>query len=507
MSYLAIDRANQCIDGIKASSLYASGDATMKQLLGEAYCMRAYWYFLLCNYWGDVPLALSASKSGMDLNTPKVNKDTIYSQLIRDLISSEENMQWAEKLNGGIERMNREFALGMIARLSLFRAGYSMQADGTMKRESDYLKYYEIAKKYSQKLIDLKDRPLNSSFSQIFLNECQFSAPVNDEVLYEVGFVAGGGGDVGWCIGLSVSSNTSNNSGGLYGNGGSYVYFPASYYNSFNPKDLRLPTTCSLIAYGNDANSTTYYQTILSPTTINPGKWCRLWLKPAPGNASTKGTGINWPLMRYSDILLMLAEAENALNGPTQIAKDALKRVRNRAFAVADRPELVENYVEALTSSDAFFKAIVNERAWEFGGECMRKFDLVRWNLYGPKIVETKNILTQMGQAGVNNVANDYSNVADALYYKSVDGVIQFYNTPFQRVDAATVPAGYTSIKWSKAFMKDATTVADYINWCWRGYTDNTGVSAVPYLLPIHQDIINASNGVLTNTGYGLTIQ
>ena len=49
-SFKAIDFANQCIEGIENSPMYQSGDKDMKQLHGEAYCLRAYWYFLMCNF-------------------------------------------------------------------------------------------------------------------------------------------------------------------------------------------------------------------------------------------------------------------------------------------------------------------------------------------------------------------------------------------------------------------------------------------------------------------------
>jgi starch-binding outer membrane protein, SusD/RagB family len=511
--YLAIDRANQCIEGIEASDLYADGNANMKQMLGEAYCLRAYWYFLLCNYWGDVPLALKASTADMDLNTPRVDKNSIYTILIQDLIDHEADMKWASDLT--IERMNRDFALGLIARLALFRAGYSMQEDGTMARKDDYLDYYQIAKTYCQKLISLKDRELNSSFEQIFLNECQLTLPeADDDVLFEVAYVANNGGDVGWCIGIPVES-------GEYGIGSTYVHFPLSYYYSFDQADLRLPVTCSLTGYYEYNSSTDYKQKLLGPTSIAPGKWCRAWLPSSPGSTSSKGTGINWPLMRYSDVILMLAEADNEINdGPTDLAKNALKRVRNRAFASDDRAEKVEAYVDALTSKDDFFNAIVNERAWEFGGECLRKFDLVRWNIFGKKVVETKTALINMGYSGRGLSGYvDYDGLADVIYYRIEDGAVVYYNTPYQRTtDVLTTtdvddeyddtPTGYYhKMSWTKALAATDTTVSDYLKYMYRGYTDETGTSAVPYLLPIHQDIINASDGVLTNDGYGLNAQ
>ena len=88
--------------------------------------------------------------------------------------------------------------------------------------------------------------------------------------------------------------------------------------------------------------------------------------------------------MRYADVLLMYAEAANENHdGPTTEAKDALKQVRKRAFAEKDHAEKVEAYVDALGTKEDFFNAIVQERAWEFGGEKHRRYDLARWNLYG----------------------------------------------------------------------------------------------------------------------------
>jgi starch-binding outer membrane protein, SusD/RagB family len=555
MCYLAIDRANQCIEGISASDLYKAGDESMKQLLGEAYCMRAYWYYLLINFYGDVPAALEASKADMQLDNPRTDKNIIYTELIQNLIDHEADMKWAEDLDGGIERMNREFALGMIARLSLFRAGYSMQSNGTMQRDSDEvcLEYYQKAKDACQKLISLKDRELNSSFKQIFLNECQYLSPENDDILYEVAFVQSKGGDVGWCIGVSTES-------GDLGSGSSYVQFPGTYYYSFDEKDTRFPVTCAQYKY-TDVVGSTCYEDAQSFNGTTPGKWSRAWSTADLGSSSTKGTGINWPVMRYSDILLMLAEAENELNGPTTVAVNALKRVRNRAFEATDRSEKVEAYVDsvAATGTDAFFNAIVDERAWEFGGECLRRFDLIRWNLYGPKIIAVKQGLISMGLAAnailpgdsilenykdengvvgapsfyTTEVYNKYANYANKLYYRkllagSVDNVngttLEWYNTHWKVAAPAiynattnTNPEGYTALTWASSGVKvtgdTLVAPADWVKRSYRGYTVGTSTSQintmtdaltypVPYLLPIGSTVINASE-VLTNDGYG----
>jgi len=537
-NYLAIDRANQCIEGIQKSAL--ANNADMKMMLGESYCLRAYRYFLLCNIWGDVPYFRKAATAGMQLDVPKTDKNIIYSGMIQDLVNCEPDMYFANEYPDGIERMNREFAIGMISRLALFRAGYGTTQSGVMKLADDYLNvsandslavkytingvakvartsadYYQLAEDYAQKLMSLRDRPLNPSFATVFMNENLWIKPINDDVLYEVAFGAtNGGGDVGWCIGVPVYSSSK-------GTTTIQVGLTPNYYYSFDQSDTRRDATISKIAYNSETD-----QAATPITALYCNKWCRLYLPNSPGSASSKGTGINWPLMRYSDILLMLAEAENQLHGPTQLAKDMLTRVRTRAFSSADYPVKVVGYVNGLTTKDAFFTAIVNERAWEFGGECMRKFDLGRWNIYGKKIIETKTILDNMGKAalGLDQANPDvikYANYADVLYYQKPNGVVTFLNTYYKPTTVPTVVAladlgkpgnekSYATIGWNNQLYASVTTngvttyqSANFTTYCWRGYKDPTGVAAVPFLLPIPSQTV-ATSKYLNNNGYGL---
>jgi hypothetical protein len=540
-NFLVIDRANQCIEGIQASAVANEPDA--KMMLGEAYCLRAYRYFLLCNFWGDVPYFRESAKEGIELDRPKTDKNIIYSGLIQDLVDAEENMYFSDEFSDGIERMNRDFALGFIARLALFRAGYGMTKEGVMKRADDYAdisdnaelavtytyngqtktartsqEYYRLAKDYCEKLISLRPRELVSDFAKIFRDECEFIKTPNSEVLFEVAFGdSNSGGDVGWCVGQIVNSSYKGSTTIQLG-------LCPSYYYSFDHRDSRRTVTCALTRYASDDEK-------FIPGSIRElatNKWSRLLLTTDPGSASSKSTGINWPLMRYSDILLMLAEAENELNGPTATAKEALAKVRRRAFPAQYHGEAVNDYLNRLGSKQDFFEAVVNERAWEFGGECMRKFDLVRWNNYGKKIIETKNTIDLMGQAALGiNLDNpevaQYASLSDILYYQKPPGGLfilnDYYkpdNVPALTTDAANLGKPgyedyYATTNWTKDLYKkvDGTNgapatyeSADYTVRCWRGYKDPTGQSAVPYLLPIDVTTLGASK-VLTNDGYG----
>ena len=103
-------------------------------------------------------------------------------------------------------------------------------------------------------------------------------------------------------------------------------------------------------------------------------------------------TDANYPFLRYADVLLILAEASNELNGPTQEAVDALNMVRTRNNAT---PRAYEQFEEGSTvrvdgvsipvSPKATLRSsIIEERAMELALEGDRRWDLIRWGIYLP---------------------------------------------------------------------------------------------------------------------------
>lgn len=583
----AIERANQVRAGVDASAIGSTDE--MQQIKGEATCLKGYRYYLMCNFFGDVPYYDVAAKWGDEIDKPRTDKNVIYSRVLQQLVDIEPNMKWSDVNTGGIERMNRDFAIGLIARLALFRAGYGMTKDGTMKRADDYLdvtadsltvtykdvngvektaqtytQYYQMAKDYCQKLIQLKPRTLYANFEQSFINEMNYTCENNAEVLYEVAFVQNYGGDIGWSFGVPNTGTCAN------GNTTAQVAMTPTYYMSFADNDARRDVCVAKYQHVQDT-----VQAVAS-TGLYAGKWDRARAGKDLGSGSSKGTGINFPLMRYSDVLLMLAEAENELNGPTTLAKEMLTTVRARAFANSDTyADDVTNYVNNLNSKDDFFNAIVNERAWEFGSEALRKFDLVRWNLYAKKIEEAMRTALCWGIACNEDLMNDptvlanypdavkYTTWANKLWYAKVGksnlkSDIKWYNEKYKCTeDDATMTAnGWQSVNWGSNMLKrtrtyiyggvdygtatpvkvlnadgsatytlgtapntkvitvaegedtgitrkDVYTASDYFTRLYRGYSNGalTGSGVVPYLLPITTETISASS-VLNNDGY-----
>jgi hypothetical protein len=209
-------------------------------------------------------------------------------------------------------------------------------------------------------------------------------------------------------------------------------------------------------------------------------------------------------MLRYSDVILMLAEAENELNGPTAVAQDALKRVRQRAFAEADWNIKVDQYVSSVAESkEAFFNAIVNERAWEFGGEMIRKYELIRWNLYYQKVKETVDGCKKMADDAFNGTGT----LPDYIYTKlDENGDLKILNTHKKMLSAPDET--WERQSWLIA-MYDETRADGYSEWItrdWDNYINPSNIGApngvVRYIFPIPTIGIDNSKGLLKNDGY-----
>src|SRR5690606_6260584 len=157
------------------------------------------------------------------------------------------------------------------------------------------------------------------------------------------------------------------------GRADSYMSITANFYNIFEPGDLRKWFSIAHFAYRNtdingDKTLTNPPTTELAKYAIRPAKWRREYETLIPKNATR--TPQNVPLLRYTDILMMYAEAENAINGPTAEAVEAVNKVRRRAWSTGVKSIRVTSggsgYTTAPTvtisggGSGATAKAVIN---------------------------------------------------------------------------------------------------------------------------------------------------
>ena len=166
--------------------------------------------------------------------------------------------------------------------------------------------------------------------------------------------------------------------------------------------------------------------------------------------------------MESADIVLMRAELENELNGASA-AVPYLTKIRNRAFATSDRATEVTAYVaEAALSKEKMFQAIVDERAYEFAGELIRKADLIRWGMLKSKMDETKNKMKAIVSLTDYDSKHPYSQLSGHAYYKmsaytwtrngiettEKDAKLNLYGLNYGEMDIN--PEGYTEFSDSK---------------------------------------------------------
>lgn len=423
--YSTIEKANDFITGAEKSPILddlssqnASDRAKMLQMIGEAKCIRAMNYFDLSMLMGDIPFSFTRSyDNSANLIMPIVDRDEIQTAIINDLIDAAPNMQLSTEINS-IEHCTKEFAWALIARIALYRGGYSLRHTddpsfiGEMKRPDDWKAYYEIARSYTDSVIQAGTHSLDKNWYDVFLDECKYISTIGDDPIFEIPFTRNVSGNIGYAQGPAYSKTEYT----TWGNSNGGVRLSAFHRFTYNKNDERRYA----IGYWNWTEDVPGF---LNTQTNYCNKWSKLWDPNRTMDPNSQGgTGINFPYMRYADVLLMFAEADNELNdGPTEEAKAALRQVRERAFRSSTaQATMVNSYVEAATTKEDFFNLICNERKWEFAGEGLRWKDLVRWNLYAKVIYKTFWQFYGMA-AGDNSYDPDYSKYPKLVYYKRMN--------------------------------------------------------------------------------------
>lgn len=476
--------ASAAVEGMREGALLKTNPAVGKQLLGEALVLRALAYFEMTRIYGDIPYKETTSDSDLsNVYIGKIDRDLVYADLIKNLQESIEYLPWlGSGKAANAERISKGFAKGMLARVALFAGGWSLR-DGNLfpdlqlekhptipemngyyvGRVKNYKDYYEIAAKQCAEILGDVENPhqLDPDYENIWKTVNHLDQNPYKENLYEVGLGVGNTGDVGTLMGWEVSGGSMY---GQQGMGSSYVASNIYYFYSFGQKDKRRDVTLTFGRWRKE----NYEDFGLSVSGVHFAKWRMYWTSETyrAFHLSAVGrvaTGINWIVMRYSDIYLMFAEAMNELHGPDQMnttagitARQALEKVRERAFG-AGSPDI------ARYDSD-FFHAIVNERAWEFGGEGVRKMDLIRWGLLDKKIEAMKEGLCLMldNQHPVTIFDKTYqpSDFPTVLYYKkrADDNLYVDYSSPNYYNELGSAPIGYEKLDWfPKSYKKPET--------------------------------------------------
>ena len=475
--YEGVERSNQCIKYIPQMDLYNNGTpsqkAELRRLYGEALTLRAQYYFELVRNWGDVPAQWAPSADQPDLFLQKTDRDTIYDHILNDLKTAEDLVPWRSGVaalgDAHDERITKAAVKGVRAKIALFRGGYSLRKDNKMERGSNYLDYYKIADQECLDIIQSGEHSLDPSFQDLWKNQVDaHQIDPYGEIIFQAAMAG-------------ATSATDSKLGKFNGPNGSLIILP-TYFYEFDSVDTRRQVTIAPFKINSDNTLTPQ-----SITGLYDGKFRRNWITNPDVDISNQAQNfsLNWPILRYSDVLLMYAEAENEINnGPTAGAVDAYQKVRARAFA-GNTPEMGT----PPTDKAGFFDAIVRERALEFGGEGIRKYDLIRWNLLATKLAETKQNLDKMA-----NMEAPYDTLPTKMYYypnTDPKGYIDWASSFYHPAPSFT-PPGAESITWISSNVNKGN-----FSYYAEGFKENHSE-----LFPIPQQSIDANPNLTQDYGY-----
>lgn len=462
--YKGVETANEFIFNLKNSKLYeekmkteiADGENTggvvteevpnvtkLTQMMGEAKVMRAMFYHELLSYWGDIPFTFKATYETNNLYPEVTDRQVVSDSLIADLRHAAEWMQSDKDATlDAPERISKEAAYAMIARLALQAGGYSLNHDANdvngykMTRPSNYKEYYQIARDYAKKVIDAGGHSLNKSFRDVFVDECNHIVNKGDDAIFEIPFGKDNSGAWGYAQGPKSEVDANNEtdfSNQAWGSTSGNVRTTRFYRHMFKEGDARRDYICGTWGYSNQG-----LPAINFSYTMYNNKWSKLWNTVGLGKSSTGNTGINFAYIRYADVLLMFAEADNEVNGaPTQEAIDAVNQVRRRAYNGVD----YELTAAQTATKEDFLKAVLDERKFEFAGENMRWKDLVRNNLYSEQIFYT--FLAYYGVAEDQSTGSPYIDMIsehDGIDYANISAMSNIYYVYVKNTGDANFP-------------------------------------------------------------------
>lgn len=372
--YEGIERANVLLENIDKAEM---DDDLRAKYFGETRFLRAYYHYLLTDLWGDVPVRLSSNKTVTEVNIPQTSAKDVLQMVVTEMedIVNSNSLEEASAYSHST-RVSITVAEAILARIYLKMAGEPLKLPGM----------YEKALFWATKVKESGLHRLNPNYDEIFQNHSRnlFDTQYR-ESMWEADFTGNPTTDPGkddkysW-IGVTngiICYDQSDDLGYSYG----YIRTRLKLWDLFEETDKRKYRSIAPYTF-NVTDNTKYNQKITTFTAVADrcaAKWRREeeTLKPKVKNNNET----NFPIIRYSDVLLMIAEAENELHGPTDVALGAINEVRARA-GVRPYSTTTGTGVITVTGADDLRQVIRDERARELCFEGIRKHDLLRWGIF-----------------------------------------------------------------------------------------------------------------------------
>jgi hypothetical protein len=344
--FAGVNRANYILE-FKDKTDFAGKE----QIIAEATFLRAYYYFELVKWFGDVPLSVDERiLFGEQFTIDRTPKADVYAQIEADLIFAANNLPYVQSQPGRVTKGAAQALLG---------------------------KAYLYQNKFTESATILDDLILNGPYDLVADYNTIFeeAGENNIESVFEVQYFEGQGASFD-CLQCSEGNvavgfnGVRAYSGPDFSSGFSFNVPVQEVVDAFEAGDLRKDVaildinawaTSTGATFGTGNEHTGYYNRKYIP---------RLRSNSAQGDRNLTNPN-NYRAIRFADVLLMAAEAFNKSSTPNDAkAQTYLNRVRDRAFG---------NSANNITATGAtLYNNILSERRVELVGEGHRFFDLVR---------------------------------------------------------------------------------------------------------------------------------
>jgi len=361
--YKVIASANQVLD--KVPGITPMDEAQKNRVLGQARFLRAWAYFNAVRLWGDIPLITTPQTATTEDFTPSRDpQEEVYNLVVEDLKAAEASgLPWMDATG----RVSLAAVKSELARVYLTMAGFPLKKGAA---------YYKLAADKAYEVITYANS--NPGVINLFPTYYDVHSESKENQLEHIFMIQ---------YNSLVAGNPMEN---MYPNfkpvtyagpGGTGSTIPTtSFYNSYEPGDLRAKNQegyfyTSYYTNGNGAAFQLGAPYIFKHFNLTSSGTVVMKQEAdgsitTTGIAGTRNNNLNVPQIRYAEVLLMYAEAQNEVGGPTPEAYDALKKVRDRAKLTT--PEL------GTFNQASFREAVWRERWHELAYEQITWYDMVR---------------------------------------------------------------------------------------------------------------------------------
>lgn len=315
-------------------------DQEKKKLLGEAYFLRAWYYFNLVRMFGNIPLVTEpVTLQSENLRPSQASPEEVYNLILSDLeIAENSNLPWVDPSG----RVSLGAVKSLLAKVYITMAGYPLQKGQ---------EYFNLAAGKAKEVISSGNYQLFNDYYSLHdpakknIGENIFMIQFQTQIIPS-----------NWQVAIiPYNKNISQYSAETGG-----IYSTQKFVESFEPNDLR--------AKENEFFFTKFTNQDDRSKEVDLGGYFIYKHLDLEAQLRTGDSDLNWPVIRYADMLLLYAEASNEVSGPTPSAYDAVNMVRNRA----QLPEL------SGLSKEEFREAVWKERWYELCFENKTWFDMVR---------------------------------------------------------------------------------------------------------------------------------